>query len=311
MKKVALIGFNSTFKTLYLPAIQNVSEPVKWYVYDENPQALAEMMTNLNRAIPCHTIEDLLKFELDGAIVFKIPSGWRELKRAFVNQGTSIYSHPPIEQDLIRLNEELQTINKHNGFMMPGYVNRFSDIVNFMRKIPGKNHLTLTQLFIDSRRYVDQVVWSDLAQLLHTTIYLMGEYPTHGSFRMRKTDRYLDGIIVALKNDKMSAVISINEQAGTQYHSMQMESTSGTFTLDNWQQLFIRQGGDLVVETKDPWETMTHRYGIEQALKAYIERLGKPVSPINPAEMMLIYQICGRITSAISTEGFLNFDYSL
>ncbi|WP_025729069.1 hypothetical protein [Atopobacter phocae] len=312
MKRIALIGYSDTLHYLYLPILQRIETPVQWYLHEESPMFLNQMIQAVAEHVVCETVDDLFAHELDGAIIARQTADYRRIKFTLIKQGIPVFTIPPLEQDMIQLERDLNAAERFNGFVMPSYVNRYSEMMNVLRDIPEKKHLSLTQRFINSRRLVEEAVWGDFSEMLHTAFYIINEPIEKGSFRIRKNGMYLEELTVYLESQSMSALLRLNEQSGTQYHEAVVESLGGMHTLNNWQTLTIRQGSEVIVVDKDPWESMPHRYGIELAIQTFIEHLDTPTQwPISKENMLETYQISNRITSALSTEGYLTFKHTM
>ncbi|RLK63889.1 hypothetical protein D3H64_02085 [Atopobacter sp. AH10] len=307
MKRIGIIGYNDVMHQLYLPVLSRLEEDIKWYVHEDSPILLNQFLMGLTQVIPCETPEELLQFKLDGVIVARQTQYYKLLKKTLIQRSVPIFTIPPLERDMIQLGQDLQDCLAYGGFILPSYVSRFSEAICSLRDVANKNHIRLSQFFVDSKRTTEELIWTDFAQLLHTTAFILNEPIKKGSFRLAKNGIYLERIIVYLETENQSAIVTVNEQAGTQYQIAEVEGISGVYTLSNWQSMTIRQGSECVVIEKDPWETMPHRYGIETAVQAFIEGLDTKEWPIPAREILETYQICHRIASAISNEGFLTF----
>lgn len=307
MKRIGIIGYNDVMHLLYLPVLSQLQEDIKWYVHEDSPVLLNQFLAGLTQVIPCEQPEELLQFKLDGVIIARQTQYYKSLKQALIQRGVPIFTIPPLERDMIQLSQDLKDCLEYGGFILPSYVSRFSEAIQTLRNVPNKNHVRINQCFIDSKRTTEELIWTDFAQLLHTTAFILNEPIKKGSFRLAKNGIYLEQVLVYLETETQTALISINEQAGSQYQVVEVEGLSGIYTLSNWQAMSIRQGNELVVVDKDPWETMPHRYGIEPAIQAFLEGTSSKEWPIPAPEILETYQICHRIASAISNEGFLTF----
>ncbi len=307
MLNIGIVGLGNIAQKAYLPVMREI-EGVKWYPCSRNKENLKKVTSLFGRAVPCETIEELLQFPLDGVFVHVATAAHAGIVKQILEAGIPVYVDKPITADYEQTEALYRIAKANNTFLMAGFNRRFAPKVQEMKKIPDKKRILVEKNAIDEAADMHFKLYDLFIHPLDTALYLMDGRPVKGSFYYKKDREQLEQVTVYLESLQEVAIASMNVTSGARREIIEVQSTGGTYSLQDLSELTIYQGPDRIEDRFGSWETTLYKRGfvtIVQAFLSAIQTGGK--NPVSPYSSLLSHLICNRIDTAKASEGFLSF----
>ena len=122
--RLAIIGLGAIAKKAYLP-ILTVKEDVELLISTRNKAVLEEISNKYNIDRAYTNIENLLKEDIDAAIISTHADGHYEIAKKLIKQGISVYIDKPISFNFEEAKEIESLAKERNVIAMVGFNRRF------------------------------------------------------------------------------------------------------------------------------------------------------------------------------------------
>lgn len=306
MLNIAVVGLGKIAQKAYLPVMRSMDH-IKWYMYSRNTEVLHREAQRFGRAIPCQSMEELLQFPLDGAFIHVASEAHYEIAKQFLEKGIPVYIDKPVAYSFDETLQLYRLAKENQTFLMAGLNRRFAPKVQELKKVQHKNKIVVEKNLAHEVGDLQIRLLDVFIHPLDTALYLMDQKPQKGSFFYKRVHKQLEQIVVYLESKEQTAVVQMNLSAGVGREQMEVQSSTGTYHLQNLTDFTIYQGQDIIVERFPDWTSTLYKRGFETIIQAFIQAIQTKENPVSPQSSLLSHLICERITLSKATEGFLSF----
>ncbi|MGY3724418.1 virulence factor [Granulicatella balaenopterae] len=306
MLNIGVIGLGNIARKAYLPIMRTIKN-VKWYAYSRNKEILKEETSLFGSATPCNSLEEMLQLPLDGVFIHVATPAHYTLVSAFLNKGIPVYVDKPVVDNFEDTLELYTLANEKETVLMAGFNRRFTPKVQELKQVPQKNKIVVEKNYIDQGGQLRDVIFDTFIHPIDTALYLLDGKPQKGSFYYKKRGKKIEQCEVYIETKHQTAVVGINLASGANREIIEVQSTGGTYHLENLTDLTIYQGDDIIKEGFDEWATPLYKRGFETIVKEFVTAIETKENPVSASSSLLTHLICDRISTAKAPEGFINF----
>lgn len=99
-----------------------------------------------------------------------------------------------------------------------------------------------------------------------------------------------------LKTRQTTALVSINNESGTKRETLELQSPSGTYTVEDLTELSIYTEEGRLTQTAGDWTGTLVKRGFEPMIQSFIEALEKKAAvPVSLDSALISHSICESI----------------
>lgn len=297
--KIAIIGLGVIAKKAYLP-ILTVKEGVELLICTRNKDILEEVSNKYKIDKSYNNIDDLLKEEIDGAIVSTHADGHLEIAKKLIEKGVNVYIDKPLSFNFEE-SKEIERLSKDNNVIaMVGFNRRFCPKVREL-KDKGKADIIIMQ---KNREYppgdIRRFIVEDFIHVVDTLRFLMEEEVTGVDINYLKDGNNLHNVVVTLKGESTTAIGVMNRTAGITEENIEYMIKGNKYIVEDlFDTLEINNKG----KTKTsfgPWDSTLYKRGFEDILGYFINSIkeGESVTP-SISDSIITHKLCEDIVSYI------------
>lgn len=297
--KIAIIGLGVIAKKAYLP-ILTVKEGVELLICTRNKDILEEVSNKYKIDKSYNNIDDLLKEEIDGAIVSTHADGHLEIAKKLIEKGVNVYIDKPLSFNFEE-SKEIERLSKDNNVIaMVGFNRRFCPKVREL-KDKGKADIIIMQ---KNREYppgdIRRFIVEDFIHVVDTLRFLMEEEVTGVDINYLKDGNNLHNVVVTLKGESTTAIGVMNRTAGITEENIEYMIKGNKYIVEDlFDTLEINNKG----KTKTsfgPWDSTLYKRGFEDILDYFINSIkeGESVTP-SISDSIITHKLCEDIVSYI------------
>ncbi|MBS5306004.1 Gfo/Idh/MocA family oxidoreductase [Clostridium sp.] len=298
--RLAIIGLGAIAKKAYLP-ILTVKEDVELLISTRNKAVLEEISNKYNIDRAYTNIENLLKEDIDAAIISTHADGHYEIAKKLIKQGISVYIDKPISFNFEEAKEIESLAKERNVIAMVGFNRRFCPKVKEL-KGRGKADIIVMQ---KNREYppgdIRRFIVEDFIHVVDTLRFLMDEEVKNIDVNYLKDGNDLHNVVVTLKGNDTTAVGIMNRTAGITEENIEYMIKGNKYIVEDLVDTIEVNNSGRTKTSFGGWDPTLYKRGFEDIIDHFIESVKNKSMP-NPSisDSVKTHEICEDIVKFIT-----------
>lgn len=308
MLKIGIVGIGGISQKAYLPYMRQLSE-IEWHISTRNSQVRKEVASLFGTANEYESVQELAKVNLDGVFIHVATKAHQEMASIFLSNGIPVYMDKPLTEDYESTKALYDLAAKNKTFLMAGFNRRFAPYVKTLSTVSTPCKITVEKNDVNRPGDFTFKLFDFFIHPLDTALFLAQDTLIDGQFAYQLNDAgQLVQIQVNLKTDKTFINVGMNLQSGSRREIMEVQSTSGTYIVENLDHYKMIEGTTETVQHFGSWDTTLNKRGFENIIDAFIDGVKNGVNPVNVESSLLSHWICNQIRESKTQSGFLKVD---
>lgn len=305
--RLGIIGIGGISQKAYLPYLRSLPG-IDWHLFTRNQTVLAETAALFGQATTYQNLDDLLAAGLDGVLIHAATVAHEELASQFLSRGIPVYMDKPLTEDYATTRRLYQLAEANKTFLMTGFNRRFAPRVAELAAVPHKTKIRVEKNDVNRTGDKTFKLFDFFIHPLDTALFLANGRAVEGDFRYQLTaDGQLRQVAVNLTTDQDELIqVGMNFQSGSRYEIMEVQVPSGTYQLENLDNLRIWTGDEVSNQLFGSWDTTLYKRGFETAVDSFIQAIQTGQNPVDPTSSLLSHWLCHQINQAGATKGQLD-----
>lgn len=298
--RVALIGIGSIAKKAYLP-ILSVLKDVELLISTRNKEVLEEVSNKYKIDRAYNDLEDLLKENIDAAIISTHADGHYEIAKKLLNKGVNVYIDKPLTYNLEKSLEIEALAKEKNLIAMVGFNRRFCPKIKEL-KSKGKADIIVMQ---KNREYppgdIRRFIVEDFIHVVDTLRFLMEEEIKNIDINFSKEGNNLENVVVTFKGESTTAIGIMNRTSGITEENIEYMVRGNKYIVEDLVDFFeVNNNKGKIKTTYGGWENTLYKRGFEDIINYFLDSAGNNIKP-NPSieDSIITHKICEEIVKYI------------
>ncbi|WP_066890348.1 Gfo/Idh/MocA family protein [Clostridium nigeriense] len=298
--RVALIGIGSIAKKAYLP-ILSVLDEVELLISTRNMEVLEEISNKYKIDRSYNDLDNLLKEDIDAAIISTHADGHYEVAKKLLEKGISVYIDKPLTYNLEKTMEIEDLAKEKNVIAMVGFNRRFCPKVREL-KSKGKADIIVMQ---KNREYppgdIRRFVVEDFIHVVDTLRFLMDEEIKDMDINFSREGNNLENVVVTFKGENTTAIGIMNRTAGITEENIEYMVRGNKYLVEDLVDSFeINNIKGKIKTTYGGWENTLYKRGFEDIINHFLYSVKEGSKP-NPSieDSIITHKICEDIVKYI------------
>lgn len=297
--RLAIIGLGAIAKKAYLP-ILTVKEGVELLISTRNKAVLDEISNKYNIDRAYNSLEDLLKEDIDAAIISTHADGHFEIAKKLIEKGVNIYIDKPISFNFDEAKEIEKLAKEHNVIAMVGFNRRFCPKVKDL-KSKGKADIIVMQ---KNREYppgdIRRFIVEDFIHVVDTLRFLMDEEVKDIDINYLKDGNDLHNVVVTLKGSATAAVGIMNRTAGITEENIEYMIKGNKYIVEDLVDTIEVNNSGRTKNSFGGWDPTLYKRGFEDIIDHFIYTVKNKSIP-NPSisDSVKTHELCEEIVKFI------------
>lgn len=218
----------------------------------------------------------------------------------FLNQSVPVLVDKPLTENITQTKELIKLSKEKNTPLMIGFNRRFAPMVNQLADIKDKNMLIVQKNQIASTDFnVRYRIYDLMIHPIDTAVFLLNNPSISiiDSEVVIENDEFKRAWVL-LKTEETTALVSVNNESGAKRETLELQSPSGTYTVDNLTEFskFDKEG--TLSQTAGDWTETLEKRGFQPMIQAFLEALeNKKAMPVSVESALISHEICESILS--------------
>ncbi|WP_288221559.1 Gfo/Idh/MocA family protein [uncultured Clostridium sp.] len=298
--RVALIGIGSIAKKAYLP-ILSVLDEVELLISTRNMEVLEEISNKYKIDRSYNDLDNLLKEDIDAAIISTHADGHYEVAKKLLEKGISVYIDKPLTYNLEKTMEIEALAKEKNVIAMVGFNRRFCPKVREL-KSKGKADIIVMQ---KNREYppgdIRRFVVEDFIHVVDTLRFLMDEEIKDMDINFSREGNNLENVVVTFKGENTTAIGIMNRTAGITEENIEYMVRGNKYLVEDLVDSFeVNNIKGKIKTTYGGWENTLYKRGFEDIINHFLSSVKEESKP-NPSieDSIITHKICEDIVKYI------------
>lgn len=298
--RVALIGIGSIAKKAYLP-ILSVLDEVELLISTRNMEVLEEISNKYKIDRSYNDLDNLLKEDIDAAIISTHADGHYEVAKKLLEKGISVYIDKPLTYNLEKTMEIEALAKEKNVIAMVGFNRRFCPKVREL-KSKGKADIIVMQ---KNREYppgdIRRFVVEDFIHVVDTLRFLMDEEIKDMDINFSREGNNLENVVVTFKGENTTAIGIMNRTAGITEENIEYMVRGNKYLVEDLVDSFeVNNIKGKIKTTYGGWENTLYKRGFEDIINHFLSSVKEGSKP-NPSieDSIITHKICEDIVKYI------------
>ncbi len=298
--RVALIGIGSIAKKAYLP-ILSVLDEVELLISTRNMEVLEEISNKYKIDRSYNDLDNLLKEDIDAAIISTHADGHYEVAKKLLEKGISVYIDKPLTYNLEKTMEIEDLAKEKNVIAMVGFNRRFCPKVREL-KSKGKADIIVMQ---KNREYppgdIRRFVVEDFIHVVDTLRFLMDEEIKDMDINFSREGNNLENVVVTFKGENTTAIGIMNRTAGITEENIEYMVRGNKYLVEDLVDSFeVNNIKGKIKTTYGGWENTLYKRGFEDIINHFLSSVKEESKP-NPSieDSIITHKICEDIVKYI------------
>lgn len=299
--RIAIIGLGAIAKKAYLP-ILTVREDIELLISTRNNTVLEEISNKYKIDRAYNSIENLLKEDIDAAIISTHADGHFQIAKSLIEKGVNVYIDKPLSFNFEESKEIEKLAKEHNVIAMVGFNRRFCPKVKEL-KSKGKADIIVMQ---KNREYppgdVRRFIVEDFIHVVDTLRFLMDEEVKDIDINYLKDGNVLHNVVVTLKGNKVTTIGIMNRTAGITEENIEYMIKGNKYIVEDLVDTIEVNNSGRTKTSFGGWDPTLYKRGFEDILDHFIESVKNKTIP-NPSisDSIKTHEICEDIVKYITT----------
>lgn len=297
--RVAIIGIGAIAKKAYLP-ILSVMKDVELLISTRNKEVLEEVSNKYKIDRAYNKIENLLKEDIDAAIISTHADGHYEIAKKLLEKGVKIYIDKPLTYNLEKSLEIESIAKEKNLIAMVGFNRRFCPKIKEL-KDKGKADIIVME---KNREYppgdIRKFIVEDFIHVVDTLRFLMDEEIRNMDINFSKEGNNLNNVVVTFKGDNTTAIGIMNRTAGITEENIEYMTKGNKYVVEDLVDTFEINNRGKFKTTFGGWENTLYKRGFEDIINHFLSSV-REVNKPNPSieDSIITHRICEEIVEYI------------
>lgn len=299
--RIAIIGLGAIAKKAYLP-ILTAREGIELLISTRNNTVLEEISNKYKIDRAYNSIENLLKEDIDAAIISTHADGHFQIAKSLIEKGVNVYIDKPLSFNFEESKEIEKLAKEHNVIAMVGFNRRFCPKVKEL-KSKGKADIIVMQ---KNREYppgdVRRFIVEDFIHVVDTLRFLMDEEVKDIDINYLKDGNVLHNVVVTLKGNKVTTIGIMNRTAGITEENIEYMIKGNKYIVEDLVDTIEVNNSGRTKTSFGGWDPTLYKRGFEDILDHFIESVKNKTIP-NPSisDSIKTHEICEDIVKYITT----------
>lgn len=299
--KIGVIGLGTIAQKAYLPIYTSHFSQHEWHFSTRNKSTLKSLGDKYGLGDEqLHTDWEALLEIVDAVCIHTPTETHYAIIRPFIEKNIPVLVDKPLTESLQHTKELFDLAEEKNTPLMLGFNRRFAPMIKDLFDVTDKNLLLVQKNQQNNTDFsVRYRIYDMMIHSIDTALYIMNaEAATVLHSEVIEENDAFKRASVVLKSKQQTAFVSINNEAGAKRETVELQSTEGTFIVENLSRMTKHnKDGALFREAGDWTETLEVR-GFLPMVEAFIAMLEKNASlPVSAASTLLSHEVCEAIIS--------------
>lgn len=293
---IGVIGLGTIAQKAYLPIYTTHFPQHTWHFCTRNEVKLKELGEKYGLTdSQLHTSWEELANSVDAVCIHTPTPTHEEMIRFYLDRSIPVFVDKPLTENIEKTKELITLSNHKNTPLMIGFNRRFAPQVNQLSEIKDKNMLIVQKnQFAATDFSVRYRIYDLMIHPIDTAVYLMDDpsLSITASEVVVEDDQFKRAWVL-LKSAQTTALVSVNNESGAKRETLELQSPSGTYTVDNLTELSRFDQKGKFSQTAGDWTETLEKRGFHPMIEAFLSALeNKTVMPVSVESALISHTIC-------------------
>lgn len=293
--KIGVIGLGTIAQKAYLPVYTREFFEHEWHFCTRDADKLQRLGQKYGLTQSrLHRDWKALGEHVEAVMIHSPTATHFEVVSYFLKRGIPVFVDKPLTENIVETQALLQLAEDQQVLLMTGFNRRFSPAIAELIKVEGKNSLTVQKNQMDAADFsVRNRIYDMMIHPVDLAVYLMGEPVRLIDSQVIGKDGDFQRAWVLLDSPEMTAVVSINNQSGAKRETLELQSTSGTYTVNNLTEVSSYKGTARTDYPAGDWTQTLEKRGFIPMIGSFLAAVsGGEESPVSAASTLISHEIC-------------------
>lgn len=298
---IGVIGLGTIAQKAYLPIYTTHFSQHTWHFCTRDETKLKQLGRQYGLEDgQLHTSWQELAEVVDAVCIHTPTQTHDEMIRFFLEQSIPVLVDKPVTEDIEKTKELIRLSKDKHTPLMIGFNRRFAPKVNELAQIEGKNMLIVQKNQENGTDFpVRYRIYDMMIHPIDTAVFLLNDQNiTIIDSEVVEENSQFKRAWVLLRSAQTTALVSINNESGAKRETLELQSPSGTYTVENLTDLSKFDKNGKLNQSADDWTGTLEKRGFQPMIKAYLESLETDVAtPVTLESALVSHEICETIIS--------------
>lgn len=297
--KIGVIGLGTIAQKAYLPLYTTRFSEHEWHFSTRSQDKLQELGRQYGLSPEqLHTSWRDLTEIVDAVCIHTPTHTHYEMVSYFLDHSIPVLIDKPLTEELDKTKELMKLAEEKQVPLMIGFNRRFAPKVKELTDVKDGNMLIVQKnQSYDPDFPVRYRIFDMMIHPIDTAVFLLNDQ----DIDVVDSEVIEDGgqfkrAWVMLRTKQMTALVSINNESGAKRESLELQSPSGTYTVEDLTELSIYTKEGRLAQTAGDWTGTLVKRGFEPMIQSFLETLEKKGAvPISLDSALVSHFICESI----------------
>lgn len=304
MTKIGILGLGGIAQKAYLP-IAALHHQIDWVLLDRKAESIQRFANEYGFSSGGSGFSEWDALNLDAVMIHTPMYTHYELIEHFLNRGINVFVDKPLTLDLAQAKSLYNLAARNQVALMVGYNRRFCPLYIDLAGKQQKAFIQVTKNRIAEDQLPKDAVFDALSHPLDTALFIAGfpetlETSTHA---IVDENGHLIRLQVTAQTPKLEIEATINLHAGANCETAYVETTRGTYQVNELSEFYTYAGTKTAVEKLSDWTPMLQVRGFEQMTDAFIQLAANhSTNPVSPSSSLLTQTLLQQAADSFETD---------
>lgn len=298
---IGVIGLGTIAQKAYLPLYTTQFPEHNWHFCTRDENKLKQLGEKYGlKDNQLHTSWKALAETIDAVCIHTPTDTHYEMIRYFLDRSIPVLVDKPLTEEIDKTKELIKLAHDKQIPLMIGFNRRFAPQVNQLAEIKEKNMLIVQKNQVKGTDFsIRYRIYDMMIHPIDTAVFLMNDQEMEiVDSEVVEVNSQFKRAWVLLRSSQTTALVSINNESGAKRETLEVQSPSGTYMVENLTELSKYDTSGMLNQSANDWIETLEKRGFKPMIKAYLDALesGSAV-PVTLESALISHEICEEICS--------------
>ncbi|MBV7504504.1 Gfo/Idh/MocA family oxidoreductase [Bacillus sp. sid0103] len=300
--KIGVIGLGDIAKKAYLPVLAE-KEDIQLVLCTRNEETLDILTKKYRIEEKAQTVKDLIKKEIDAAIVSTATEAHFEIAEKLLRSGINVYIDKPISMNFHETQRIVNLAKESGKIAMVGFNRRFIPKVKELKDHGKANLIIMQKNRFAAPDYIRRFVVEDFIHVVDTLRFLMDTKVTDIKVEYLRNGKMLDHLVIQLLGEGCTAIGVMNRNGGVTEEIIEYMTGHHKYVVNSLVETTHFHNKEIRISKFGDWEPTLYKRGFYQLIDHFINCIQTNTIP-NPSidDSLITHEICEKIVKYIDSD---------
>lgn len=270
--KIGVMGIGNICQKAYVPIMNNMREQVEWHFYSRQTDKIKLLANQFGWDYYHDDWDAFLNSGIEACFIHTPTPTHARLIELFLNKGIHVFVDKPVSEDSHEVTDLHKLASEKGLILMTGFNRRFAPLNQTLKALPNKRQIISQKNRMLPKQLVKFHLFDMMIHMVDTTLYLLDDDIITVDYRVKALkDGKLQRAMIIFETASTTAIASINMEAGAHTETLEVQTTEGTYIVDNLVTLTKNEKGNITQVGFGDWENTLVKRGFNGLIMAFLE----------------------------------------